>query len=61
MMNHSNHLIKVYIFIHIHIYAYITLAIDLLKKLLKRNPKNRINAKDALNHPWITTKAADAP
>eukprot|EP00191_Tetraselmis_sp_GSL018_P012249 CAMPEP_0177618164 /NCGR_PEP_ID=MMETSP0419_2-20121207/25380_1 /TAXON_ID=582737 /ORGANISM="Tetraselmis sp., Strain GSL018" /LENGTH=719 /DNA_ID=CAMNT_0019116945 /DNA_START=118 /DNA_END=2278 /DNA_ORIENTATION=- len=28
-------------------------ALDLLKKLLERNPSKRIGAHDALNHPWI--------
>lgn len=30
------------------------LAIDLIRKLLTYNPVDRITARDALNHPWIT-------
>ncbi|KAF7458380.1 calcium-dependent protein kinase 2 [Cryptosporidium felis] len=30
------------------------LAIDLIRKLLTYNPADRITARDALNHPWIT-------
>ena len=30
------------------------LAMDLVSKLLKRDPKERINATDALRHEWIT-------
>lgn len=30
------------------------LAIDLIRKLLTYNPAERITARDALNHPWIT-------
>ena len=31
-------------------------AKDLIKKLLKFNPKERITARDAINHPWFQTK-----
>jgi len=27
---------------------------DLLKKLLKAKPEDRISAKDSLKHPWIS-------
>ncbi|OII72491.1 calcium calmodulin dependent protein kinase [Cryptosporidium ubiquitum] len=30
------------------------LAIDLIRRLLTYNPADRITARDALNHPWIT-------
>jgi len=29
------------------------LATDLMKKMLSKDPKTRISASDALNHPWI--------
>ena len=29
------------------------LAVDLFKKLVIQNPKYRINAREALNHPWF--------
>ncbi|EAK88852.1 calcium/calmodulin dependent protein kinase with a kinas domain and 4 calmodulin-like EF hands [Cryptosporidium parvum Iowa II] len=35
------------------------LAIDLIRKLLTYNPSERITARDALNHPWITRFADD--
>jgi len=31
-------------------------AIDLLKKMLAKDPKQRISSKEALNHPWIIAK-----
>ncbi len=30
-------------------------AYDLLKKLLEKDPKLRISAAEALNHPWFNT------
>ena len=32
---------------------FVSLAIDLLKKLLSKEPHHRITAREALNHPWI--------
>ena len=32
---------------------------DLIEKMLKKNPKERITPKDALNHPWIKSTAED--
>ncbi|EPQ28737.1 uncharacterized protein PFL1_06869 [Pseudozyma flocculosa PF-1] len=37
------------------------LAIDLLEKLLKFDPTQRISADEALRHPYFTTSAAVAP
>lgn len=31
-------------------------CLDLLKKLLKRNPKERISTTDAINHPFFNFK-----
>jgi len=31
-------------------------AFDLIHKLLEIDPKNRMNAKDALAHPWFTSE-----
>ena len=28
---------------------------DLLKKMLEKNPKQRITIKGSLNHPWMTS------
>lgn len=36
-------------------------ARDLCEKLLKRDPKERITAKDALQHPWFTNSGDDGP
>ncbi|KAH7650075.1 calcium calmodulin dependent kinase [Cryptosporidium bovis] len=35
------------------------LAIDLIRRLLTYNPNERITARDALNHPWITKLTKD--
>ena len=34
-------------------------ARDLVVKLLKENPDERITAAEALNHPWFEAKFAD--
>lgn len=38
----------------------LTLAIDLLEKLLTFDPSQRISADEALRHPYFTTSAAIA-
>jgi len=32
-------------------------AKDFVQRLLKKNPEERISAKDAMNHPWIKANA----
>lgn len=34
---------------------YSVLSIDLIKKLLNLDPEMRINAAEALKHPWISS------
>lgn len=36
-------------------------AKDLIKLMLEKDPKKRISAKDALQHPWIQGKAPKKP
>eukprot|EP01016_Furgasonia_blochmanni_P040041 TRINITY_DN5061_c0_g1_i9.p1 TRINITY_DN5061_c0_g1~~TRINITY_DN5061_c0_g1_i9.p1 ORF type:complete len:396 (-),score=122.35 TRINITY_DN5061_c0_g1_i9:62-1189(-) len=36
-------------------------AIDLLRNMLEKDPTKRYTAKQVLEHPWIITKAKDAP
>jgi serine/threonine protein kinase len=33
--------------------------VDLLKKMLAKNPKERISVKEALEHPWIVNPQPD--
>ncbi len=35
-------------------------AIDLLKKMLMKNPKERISAKECLQHSWIVSHVENA-
>lgn len=35
------------------------LAMDLLKKLLKAKPEDRISAEESLSHPWIKQEGED--
>ena len=37
------------------IFSLISLAVDLMKKMLQKDPRQRISAQEALNHQWIAT------
>jgi len=37
---------------------YLCIVQDFVKKMLKLNPKQRMTAKQALRHPWVTGVAA---
>ena len=34
------------------------IAEDLMKSMLKKNPKERVTVKNALKHPWFDEKSA---
>lgn len=34
-------------------FKFSSLSLDFLKKLLNRNPNNRLSARDALSHKWL--------
>lgn len=36
-------------------------AIDLIKRLLDKNPLTRISAAEALGHPWFKDSNVDSP
>ena len=47
--------------IKLHCFIIIYTACDLLKKMLRKDPKERISATEALHHPWIETYAEICP
>ena len=48
-----------YHFNHVEFKECSDLVIDLIKKLLVVDPKKRLSAGDALNHPWFTSGQID--
>lgn len=48
--------IKLIILNYTQIYKLYFIGFDLLKKLLDKNPETRITAREALKHPFFTTK-----
>ena len=41
-------------------FSFLTVSLearDLVERMLERDPKKRISAKEALEHPWIVTRA----
>lgn len=48
-------------FDNMHINKFNKYGIELLKRMLEKNPKSRISAKDALKHPYFTEEEISSP